>query len=580
MARGRRRPAASAARGLPVADRGGSRRARRTWRPSASGLWTPRSGKQGWRSACRCTRASSSAGRSRPSRLTLDGERRVPGPEGTETVAASVTARDMHLRASAGLLLVLVGANARALPSLRLGALVAARLRLVRRDDRRGPASGARPIAFRRPTLVSAGLAWRAARPLELRRAGRRRSSTARSWRRLERNIGEAALGFSSPSTWSRGSAASSRLRSWCGCGIVRLRGGLHYRSAGTLRLRGRGPDLRRTFAAGEWQTVATLGASFFAEHFGNALRLDIDSRDVFEGPGALVRHRVEVLSAMARGRWTGARAARLAPLLVLLAAARRAPPRPRPTSFQQVARGLPARARPGRRGAARLPRRLGLRRGLLGVGRARAGRDRRADRQPHACSRTSCSSWGTTSTGAAAPTCTRPASTTSTTGSSATARRTSRSATTTSRAAARSSRDERWESCLQELRTASTADSKARYMRQGIAEDEAAAQGGGGHGGRERRRAGGGGAPHARAANCLPGDATAYEDPSAGQKTLQRGGGPRARAVRLRKRRARAIPRPPAAALLQHPLAAAQAHAGGEKADRGGPPADVRSWT
>src|SRR4030095_17085553 len=61
-------------------------------------------------------------------RLSLDGERRVPGPEGTELTASSVTADDTHVRASAGLLLVLVGANARALPSLRLRVSWPARL--------------------------------------------------------------------------------------------------------------------------------------------------------------------------------------------------------------------------------------------------------------------------------------------------------------------------------------------------------------------------------------------------------------------------------------------------------------------
>jgi hypothetical protein len=65
----------------------------------------------------------------------------------------------------------------------------------------------------------------------------------------------------------------------------VRLRGGLHYRSPGTLRYLGPDPILRRTFAPESWRTVATLGASFFAEHMGHALSLDIDSRDVFEGP-------------------------------------------------------------------------------------------------------------------------------------------------------------------------------------------------------------------------------------------------------------------------------------------------------
>jgi hypothetical protein len=65
----------------------------------------------------------------------------------------------------------------------------------------------------------------------------------------------------------------------------VRLRGGLSYRSPGTLGYSGPDPAAAQAFAPGSWRTVATLGASFFAEHMGQALRFDVDSRDVVNGP-------------------------------------------------------------------------------------------------------------------------------------------------------------------------------------------------------------------------------------------------------------------------------------------------------
>ena len=101
----------------------------------------------------------------------------------------------------------------------------------------------------------------------------------------LERNIGEAALDYSLPSTVEPRIGGEFAAPLWCGCGVVRLRGGLHYRSPGTLRYLGPDPVMRRTFPQESWRTVASLGASLMAEHFGNALRFDVDVRDVFEGP-------------------------------------------------------------------------------------------------------------------------------------------------------------------------------------------------------------------------------------------------------------------------------------------------------
>jgi hypothetical protein len=77
----------------------------------------------------------------------------------------------------------------------------------------------------------------------------------------------------------------------------------------------------------------------------------------------------------------------------------------------------------------------------------------------------------------------------------------------------------ERWESCLQELRTSLEADRKARYMRQGLEEDQAAAKA------KAETTAESAGelaaeAIATRRINCLPGDATAYEEELTDKKT------------------------------------------------------------
>jgi hypothetical protein len=76
----------------------------------------------------------------------------------------------------------------------------------------------------------------------------------------------------------------------------------------------------------------------------------------------------------------------------------------------------------------------------------------------------------------------------------------------------------ERWESCLQELRTALAADRKARYMRQGMDEAQAGAKA------EAETAAESAGelaaeAVTTRKGNCLPGDASAYEDVLPGRK-------------------------------------------------------------
>ena len=77
---------------------------------------------------------------------------------------------------------------------------------------------------------------------------------------------------------------------------------------------------------------------------------------------------------------------------------------------------------------------------------------------------------------------------------------------------------DERWESCLQDLRTSLEGDRKARYLRQGLDEDAAAAKA---KADTEAESAGlAAEAIRTRRGNCLPGDATAYENEVAGQES------------------------------------------------------------
>jgi hypothetical protein len=215
-------------------------------------------------------------------RLRMDGERLVGAPGGMQLPAASVHSDDSQLHATAGLLLILVGANTRALPSLRLGVSYQPGFDWnARMTDAAAVPSD---VEIRRPSLVSIGLAWRAsdrwrfAGQGDVIRFGEVIST-------LQRNVGDAADGFGMSHVVEPRVGAEFTAPLWCGCGIAALRGGLHYRSPGTLLYEGPDPLAARAFSARSWRTIATLGASFSAEHFGHALRFDLDSRNVFDGP-------------------------------------------------------------------------------------------------------------------------------------------------------------------------------------------------------------------------------------------------------------------------------------------------------
>jgi hypothetical protein len=73
------------------------------------------------------------------------------------------------------------------------------------------------------------------------------------------------------------------------------------------------------------------------------------------------------------------------------------------------------------------------------------------------------------------------------------------------------------WQSCLQDLRAAAEADRKARYLRQGLKEDEAAAKAKADVGAESAGKLTDEALKTERS-NCLPGDATAYEEAVAGK--------------------------------------------------------------
>jgi hypothetical protein len=180
-----------------------------------------------------------------------------------------------HLRLTAGALIDLVGSGKGALPSLRLGFTLQPGFDWSARS-----AGGAAPadIDIRRPTLISAGLAWRSTD-----RWGFSAQGDLIRYREvidtLRRNSGDAAAGFRLPNAVEPRVGSEFTAPLWCGCGAVKVRGGLHYQSSGMLR--------REGVSGGQsWRTIASLGASLFTEHYSHAVRLDMDASDLFDGPG------------------------------------------------------------------------------------------------------------------------------------------------------------------------------------------------------------------------------------------------------------------------------------------------------
>jgi len=220
------------------------------------------------------------------SSLRLRGESSRDEPSGGEASRTTLEGDDGHVRLTTGLLIDLARRKGSVVPRLRFGLAYQPGFDWsVARTTRTGsgPASS-RSIGVRRPSTVTAGLAWSAPGRWSFMAEGdliRYREV----FESLRGNIGEGAAGFGLPDTVEPRLGMEFATPLSCGCGVVKLRAGIHYRSPGTLRYAGGDPLRARAFPPGRWRSVAALGGSFFAQYFRNALRLDVDARDVFEGP-------------------------------------------------------------------------------------------------------------------------------------------------------------------------------------------------------------------------------------------------------------------------------------------------------
>ena len=198
-----------------------------------------------------------------------------------EPSETTVNGENGHLRLAAGLLVDLVG-SPQSLPSARLG--ISYQPGFDWTANVTGGDGAPAEAALRRPSLVAAGLAWRPSDRWSFSAQGDviRYNEVVDA---MHRNVGEGADGFRLPDTVEPRVGAEFAAPLWCGCGVAKLRAGLHYRSPGVLRYEGLDPRLAGAFTGTNWRTVFTLGASFFAEYLGNAVRLDLDSKDVIDGP-------------------------------------------------------------------------------------------------------------------------------------------------------------------------------------------------------------------------------------------------------------------------------------------------------
>jgi hypothetical protein len=201
----------------------------------------------------------------------------------SDSAGTSTSGEDTQIRFTAGVLLDLLDTRHRKLPALRLGLAYQPGFDWSLRVPP-APSAAPAPVDVRRPTLLAAGLAFRPSDRWTVTAQGdliRYREVIDT----LRRNSGTPAGDWSLPDAVEPRAGIEFSAPLWCGCGVVRLRSGVHYRSAGILRYGGTDLALAQAFEHEPWATAASLGASFFTEHFGHALRIDLDSRDLFHGP-------------------------------------------------------------------------------------------------------------------------------------------------------------------------------------------------------------------------------------------------------------------------------------------------------
>jgi hypothetical protein len=212
----------------------------------------------------------------------------MPAPAaGVPMAGVALAGESSELRWTAGLLLDLIGRPGITVPSLRLGVALQPGFDWTVQRSATGPHTGVErsDVDLRRPTVASAGLAWRTSGrwtvtgQADLIRYGEVVDT-------LSRNVGAPAsdlFRLSEAVEPSLGVEFASHL--WCGCGNVRARAGIRGRSPGSLRYVGSDPVLARAFPGGDWDTVLTLGGSYVGEYLGRAIRLDLDSTDLLDGP-------------------------------------------------------------------------------------------------------------------------------------------------------------------------------------------------------------------------------------------------------------------------------------------------------
>jgi hypothetical protein len=213
--------------------------------------------------------------------LEIAGRRVAVAPNGREATL-ELSGDDTQVRVTAGALLTLFSTATRGLPSVRLG------LSYQRGFDWNvqlaEPGSARRSIAVRRPSVLTAALAWYGTDQWSFFAQG----DVVRYGEimgALRRNVGGAARNFDMPDVIEPRAGSEMAIPLSCGCGTLKVRGGLHYRSPGTIVYTGIDPALQDTFGVQSWRLVASVGASFFGEYFGKAVRFDVDSRDLVEGP-------------------------------------------------------------------------------------------------------------------------------------------------------------------------------------------------------------------------------------------------------------------------------------------------------
>lgn len=215
---------------------------------------------------------------------SMDGERRSVDAGGAETVT-KFHGDGGQLNFTFGALLELLRVDVKQLPSVRVG--ISYRRGFdwsgqIENASDLGP--GARSVDIRRPSVISTGLGWRFTDRWTFALQGdiiRNREVLET----LKRNVGARASGFLLSDQVEPRFGTEWAWPIPCGCGVMKFRGGLRYESSGRLRYRGTDAVTAAAFPDEPGRTVTSLGASFFTEYFGRALRLDVDSKDVLRGP-------------------------------------------------------------------------------------------------------------------------------------------------------------------------------------------------------------------------------------------------------------------------------------------------------